>query len=141
MKKEEFIDNSGPNGKIVRHTYTPSQSSTSSFDTAPGPTESPIVINYTSISDPFGPTITDPDISALVISAETRAGGKAVNDKRKEKEWKELEVFEVDVLDASPAELEVEGGKVKEGFESKISSTEIRRRTVEIEEKEGQGKL
>ena len=131
MKREEFIDEPGPNGKIVRHTYTPTSSEA---------LESSIVINYTSISDPFGPTITDEDISALVISAETRAGGKAVNDKRVEKGWKELEVFEVDVLDASPDYEEEEGSKT-EGFEKKISSTEIRRRMVEIEEKERLGKL
>ncbi|KAI7395656.1 hypothetical protein KC336_g15851, partial [Hortaea werneckii] len=71
--------------------------------------------------DPFGPTITEEQISALIISAETRSGGKAVNDKRKEKGWKDLEVFEVDVLDA-----EVEGQGVKEGFEGKLSSTAIR---------------
>ena len=144
MKKEEFINEPGPNGKVVRHTYTPLPTSSSSIGTSPQPTDSPIVINYTSISDPFGPTITDSDISAIVISAETRAGGKAVNDKRKEKGWKELEVFEVDVLDASPGDLEEggeEGGKVKEGFESKISSTEIRKKMLEIEEKERVGKL
>ena len=66
-----------------------------------------------------------------------------MNDKRKEKGWKELEVFEVDVLDAAPEDVEGggEGQKVKEGFADKISSTEIRRRMVEIEEKERQGKL
>ena len=143
MKEEEFINEPGPNGRIVRHTYTPTTTSPSSPAATPEATESSIVINYTSISDPFGPTITDPDISALVISAETRAGGKAVNDKRKEKGWNELEVFEVDVLDATPDELdgERETEKVKEGFADKISSTEIRRRMVEIEEKERQGKL
>ena len=136
MRKDEFIDNPGPNGKVVRVTYTPSSSMSITRPPGEEATESQIVINYTSISDPFGPTITDPDISALVISAETRAGGKAVNDKRREKGWKELEVFEVDVLDASPGDGEEEEREVREGFESKISSTEIRRRMVEIEEKE-----
>ncbi|KAL1587989.1 hypothetical protein WHR41_03338 [Cladosporium halotolerans] len=78
-------------------------------------------LKCTEIQDPFGPTITDEDLGALIISAETRSGGKAVNDKRKEKGWKELDVFEVDVLDATE-----EGGAVSEGFESKISSTAIR---------------
>jgi phosphopantetheine adenylyltransferase len=44
-----------------------------------------------------------------------------VNEKRKEKGWKELEVFEVDVLDATE-----ESAAVSEGFESKLSSTAIR---------------
>jgi phosphopantetheine adenylyltransferase len=104
----------------------------------PGPNETfvrvklgqDLTINYTQISDPFGPTITDKDISALVISAETRAGGQAVNDKRREMEWPTLEVFEVDVLD--PGELD-EGAdeSQKQTFESKLSSTEIRRQRME----------
>jgi phosphopantetheine adenylyltransferase len=79
-----------------------------------------LVLKCTEIQDPFGPTITDEAISALVISAETRSGGMAVNEKRKGKGWRELDVFEVDVLDAE------EGGAIKDGFESKLSSTAIR---------------
>ncbi|KAK4634440.1 hypothetical protein CLAFUW4_02208 [Fulvia fulva] len=82
-----------------------------------------LVVKCTEIQDLFGPTITEEKISALVISAETRSGGRAVNDKRKEQGWKELDVFEVDVLDA---EEEGQGAGVKEGFDSKISSTAIR---------------
>lgn len=95
----------------------------------PGPNGKSIDIRYpsgftlqnTEIQDPFGPTITIPDLGALIISAETRSGGNAVNEKRKEKGWKELEVFEVDVLDATE-----ESAAVTEGFESKLSSTAIR---------------
>jgi phosphopantetheine adenylyltransferase len=139
MRKQEFFDEPGPNGKVVRVTYSPILSASE----GEGEVESEIVINYTSISDVFGPTITDEDISAMVISAETRAGGKAVNENRKGKGWRELEVFEVDILDASPGDGEEER-KVKEGFENKISSTEIRRRMVEMEEgakRERDGKL
>ena len=84
-----------------------------------------LTINYVEIFDPFGPTITDEDISALAISAETRSGGKAVNDRRAEKGWAPLEVFEVDVLDAGEPN---ECGSRKVDFEDKISSTEIRRK-------------
>ncbi|KIV77571.1 hypothetical protein PV11_09361 [Exophiala sideris] len=117
IKKTEYINEPGPNGKVVRVTYGDD-----------------ISINYTEIVDPFGPTITDENITALVISGETRAGGKAVNDKRKEKGWKELEVFEVDVLDAGVGldEPKIED-KQKQSFESKISSTEIRRRLQEAQ--------
>lgn len=94
----------GPNGKSIDIRYP-----------------SAYTIEYTEINDPFGPTITKEDLGALIISAETRSGGKAVNDKRKEKGWKELEVFEVDVLDATE-----ESAAVSEGFESKLSSTAIR---------------
>ena len=96
-------NDAGPNGKSVDLCYP-----------------NGLVIKCTEIQDPFGPTITDEHISALIISGETRSGGKAVNDKRKEKGWNELAVFEVDVLDAD------EGGEVKEGFQSKLSSTAIR---------------
>ena len=116
IRETESIDEPGPNGKVIRVTYGDD-----------------ITINYTQISDPFGPTITDENITALVISGETRSGGKAVNDKRREKGWKELEVFEVDVLDAAAGLDDAEGQqqKEKQSFESKISSTEIRRRLQE----------
>jgi phosphopantetheine adenylyltransferase len=118
ITKTESIDEPGPNGKLTRVTYGDD-----------------ITINYTQISDPFGPTITDENITALVISGETRAGGKAVNDKRREKGWKELQVFEVDVLDAAAGLDAAEGQQQgeKQSFESKISSTEIRRRLQERE--------
>lgn len=90
-----------------------------------------IDIKCVEISDPFGPTITDESISALVISAETRSGGAAVNEKRRGKGWAELEVFEVDVLDAGE-EGDDESRAVKEDFASKISSTEIRRRKSDM---------
>jgi phosphopantetheine adenylyltransferase len=106
----------GPNGKSV-DIYYPSG----------------YVLKCTEIQDPFGPTITEEDLGALIISAETRSGGKAVNDKRREKGWKELEVFEVDVLDATE-----EGTAVGEGFESKLSSTAIREK---IERKKREAKV
>ncbi|KAJ9606183.1 hypothetical protein H2200_009144 [Cladophialophora chaetospira] len=122
LRTTEYIDEPGPNGKVVRVTYK----------SPPGSTEQEIIINYTQISDPFGPTITDPNISAIVLSAETRAGGKAINDKRKEKGWRELDVFEVGILDASTAsEDDSDAVSKTESFESKISSTEIRRRLQE----------
>lgn len=34
--------------------------------------------------DPYGPSITDPDLQCLVVSEETRRGGEAVNKKRLE---------------------------------------------------------
>jgi phosphopantetheine adenylyltransferase len=87
-----------------------------------------ITIECSEIQDPYGPTITDESITAIVVSGETRAGGLAVNEKRAEKGWHALEIFEVDVLDAE----EDEGGSAKTGdFASKISSTAIRKRKAE----------
>jgi phosphopantetheine adenylyltransferase len=85
--------------------------------------DSTIQVQCVRIQDAFGPTITEEDIQALVVSGETRSGGRAVNDKRAEKGWHALEVFEVDVLDAE--EIEDEPTKT-ENFASKISSTAIR---------------
>ncbi|KAF2486484.1 hypothetical protein BDY17DRAFT_79884 [Neohortaea acidophila] len=102
-------DDPGPNGRSMDVSYP-----------------SGLVVKCTEIQDAFGPTITEEGISALVISAETRAGGKAVNDKRREKGWAALEVFEVDVLDAG----EEAGAGAVEGFESKLSSTAIREKLV-----------
>jgi len=116
LRTIQHIDEPGPNGKIVRVIYSDQK------------TGEKVTVNYTRISDPFGPTITDESISALVISAETRAGGQAVNDKRGEKGWAPLEVFEVDVLDAGSDEREQDGKVERTTFDSKISSTEIRRR-------------
>ncbi|KAF2440329.1 pantetheine-phosphate adenylyltransferase family protein-like protein [Karstenula rhodostoma CBS 690.94] len=100
----EELNEPGPNGHAVHVTYP--------FG---------LLIKYVEIWDPFGPTITDDAITALVLSLETRSGGKAVNSKRAENGWGELEVFEVSVLDASEEEC------VDETFQSKLSSTEIRR--------------
>ncbi|KAF1990263.1 pantetheine-phosphate adenylyltransferase family protein-like protein [Aulographum hederae CBS 113979] len=106
------ISEPGPNGHAV-HVVLPSS----------------LVIKCVEIWDPFGPTITDESISALIISGETRSGGKAVNSKRAESGWDELEVFEVDVLEtAEDDEGDVsESSKVDESFQNKLSSTEIRR--------------
>jgi phosphopantetheine adenylyltransferase len=84
-----------------------------------------ITLECVEIQDPFGPTITDETITALVVSGETRSGGAAVNDKRTEKGWQPLEVFEVDVLDALDEE---ESSTATNGsFAAKISSTAIRK--------------
>ena len=115
IKTTEVRNDAKPNGKAIVVHYG-----------------NQLSVNYCQINDPFGPTITDESISAIIISKETRAGGKAVNDKRSEKGWKELEVFEVDVLDASEKE---EQATKTESFEAKISSTEIRRRLAEREQK------
>lgn len=86
--------------------------------------KSGLVIKYVEIFDPCGPTITDEAISALVLSAETRSGGQVVNDKRTAKGWAALEVFEIDVLDADNND----SSQSDNSFQSKISSTDIRRR-------------
>lgn len=115
FRKAESISNPGPHGRYVRVTF-----------------DSAITIEYVRILDPFGPTITKENISALVVSQETMSGGKAVNEKRQEKGWTPLEIFKIDVLEVNPSfEDDKEATSVTSAFESKISSTEIRRRICE----------
>ncbi|KAL4867367.1 hypothetical protein BDV12DRAFT_186768 [Aspergillus spectabilis] len=86
-----------------------------------------ITLRLVQILDPYGPTITEENLSALVVSKETRSGGAAVNQERAKRGWKQLEVFEVDVIHSG----EVPAEDV-ENFASKISSTDIRRRRMEL---------
>ena len=106
LKTQELF-NTGPNGHVVLYEIGDK-----------------ILLNIVEIADPFGPTITDPSITALVLSAETRSGGEAVNDKRSEAGWSDLEVFEVEVLDQG----ESQQADVGNNFESKLSSTAIRQK-------------
>jgi len=99
----------GPNEKSVRMRVRPN-----------------LTFNLVEIVDPFGPTITEEDIDALVVSKETRSGGEAVNNNRKDKGWDVLGVFEVDVLQAGGTEA------TESIIESKISSTDIRRRRMNL---------
>jgi phosphopantetheine adenylyltransferase len=91
--------------------------------------DSKITIDYVEILDPFGPTITDESISALVLSQETKSGGRAINEKRQEKSWTPLKIFEVDILEVNTSDKDQkDSAPGTAAFESKISSTEIRRR-------------
>jgi pantetheine-phosphate adenylyltransferase len=50
------------------------------------------------ITDPFGPTITEPSFDAMVLSAETISGGNIINEKRVEKGWNALDLFVVGLI-------------------------------------------
>ncbi|KAJ5579848.1 uncharacterized protein N7459_005833 [Penicillium hispanicum] len=84
-----------------------------------------LTLKFVEFFDVCGPTVTDEHISALVLSKETRAGGATVNDERAKKHWPPLVIFEVDVLQSSEA-TDVNS------FEAKISSTDIRRRRMNM---------
>ncbi len=113
LDKTQHVESTSPHGREVHNTL-----------------ESGLTIKYVEIFDPCGPTITDETITALVLSAETRGGGQVVNNKRGEKGWPALEVFEVDVLDAREADGDSQD-QANDKFQGKISSTDIRRRIHE----------
>lgn len=119
--------------------FSPPESGAPSTErvSGPGPNEkyiltkvrSDLILRLVQLSDACGPTITEENIDALVISEETRSGGKFINDERAKKGWKGLAIFEVDVL--SSGEVATATGVDAESFGSKISSTDIRRRRME----------
>lgn len=93
-----------------------------------------VLVRCCDLQDAFGPTISEEVIDAIVVSGETRGGGQAVNDRRKERGWHALDVYEIDVLDASGlGDGSGKGGE--EDFTAKISSTAIRQQRAETRAK------
>ncbi|KAM6042608.1 bifunctional coenzyme A synthase [Theristicus caerulescens] len=73
------------------------------------------------LADPYGPSVTDPDLQCLVVSEETRRGGEAVNKKRLENGLPELALYEI-LLMKDPDHSQNE--------EEKISSSSLRQRLL-----------
>ena len=111
----ERVNEPGPNGKYVLVKLRPN-----------------LTLKLVQISDAFGPTITDKNITAIVVSAETRSGGKAVNEEREKKGWEALDVLEIDVLLSGETVAAAADAGREEDFASKISSTEIRRHRMDL---------
>ena len=107
------VESSGPHGRIVHDVL-----------------KSGLHVKYVEIFDPCGPTLTEESITGLVLSGETRKGGEFVNEKRDEKGWHPLEVFEVDVLDTEEGEASNQS-QIDDKYQGKISSTDIRRRVLQ----------
>jgi phosphopantetheine adenylyltransferase len=97
-----------------------------------------LAVRCVNISDPFGPPIHEEACDAIVLSAETRGGGTAINDRRAERGWKPLEVFEIDILNTFNEDGEVVEVVDPADFSAKISSTEIRKRRAEARAKGAQ---
>ncbi|KIJ69325.1 hypothetical protein HYDPIDRAFT_80662 [Hydnomerulius pinastri MD-312] len=76
------------------------------------------------IQDVYGPTATDPDIQALVVSWETLSGAAAIDKERARKALPTLRTFVIDVISADSAKLDHEDAEMLK--HTKMSSTFIR---------------
>ncbi|VDN02125.1 unnamed protein product [Thelazia callipaeda] len=72
------------------------------------------------ILDPYGPSIVDPDLKAIIVSSETEKGGHAVNERRREKNLPILNLIKVELLDGEDQLLD----------EYKLSSSTQRRKLL-----------
>lgn len=76
------------------------------------------------ISDVYGPTGWDPYIQALVVSAETMSGAKAITSHRASQSLSALEIFVIDVISPTSSKLDHEDHELLK--QTKMSSTFIR---------------
>lgn len=84
-------------------------------------TKPSLQVEIVPLDDPFGVSIVDPQLQAIVVSEETRKGGEAVNKKRLENGLPALVLHEIQLLkDAHHTETE----------EEKISSSSLRSRLL-----------
>ncbi|GAQ88689.1 pantetheine-phosphate adenylyltransferase [Klebsormidium nitens] len=80
--------------------------------------KSSLLVQTEPLVDPYGPSIVDEGLGAIVVSKETEKGGHAVNQKRAEKGLSTLHVVVVDLVGDSMST-------------EKVSSTLLRKREAE----------
>ncbi|KAK2714276.1 hypothetical protein QYM36_008738 [Artemia franciscana] len=73
------------------------------------------------IYDPFGPSISDPNLELIVVSDETLKGGQRVNEKRLEKGLSPLKLHRISLIEDTNKEL---------GDEDKMSSSSLRKKKL-----------
>ena len=75
------------------------------------------------LADPIGPTGTDPELEALILTREVEKGGKMINDMRISNGLQPLELIYADMI---ISEFKVEDHLMQSQFSNKTSSTYIR---------------
>ncbi|CAG8529320.1 7312_t:CDS:2 [Diversispora eburnea] len=80
-----------------------------------------LIYEVVPIYDVYGPTVTDPNIQALVVSKETISGAYSINEERKRRGLDPLDISVIEVISSSNASLK--GDEIKN---LKLSSTFIR---------------
>lgn len=82
-------------------------------------------LNYqvVSISDIYGPAVTEEELDCIVVSRETIRGANMVNKARQSKGWNELEVHVVDLVEDDNSSHQVNLERLKE---NKVSSSLLR---------------
>jgi len=73
------------------------------------------------ITDIYGPSIVDPDLSCVIVSAETIRGGEKINEEREKRGMRPLELHIIDLLPEKKRQLPEE---------EKISSSTLRMRLL-----------
>lgn len=89
-----------------------------------------IDMHVTVITDPYGPTIVERDIDAIVVSRETVGGAEGINVIRAQRNLPLLDIVVVDIISAFES-MGATDSKINNTADSKISSKEIRRQLSE----------